>query len=133
MWRRLSPAITKVETTAQRIVSLSERISQTSALLRTRVDILTEAQNQQLLEKLTRGQELQLRLQRTVEGLSIAAISYYVVSLLLYLTKAGKAAGLPIHPELVTGVMIPVVLWTVWIITRRIHDKFLKFDSSADP
>ena len=133
MWRRLSPAITRVETTAKRIVSLSERISQTSALLRTRVDILTEAQNQQLLEKLSRGQELQLRLQRTVEGLSIAAISYYVVSLLLYATKAGKAAGLPIHPEMVTGVMIPIVLWAVWTITRRIHNKFLKLDSNADP
>lgn len=126
MGRRLSPAIATVESTAQRMVSLSERISQTSALLRTRVDILTEAQNQQLLEKLTLGQELQLRLQSTVEGLSIAAISYYVVSLLLYVAKAGKAAGLPIHPELTIGVMIPLVIWTVWYITRRIHDKFFK-------
>lgn len=128
MGRRLSPAIATVEATAQRMVSISERISQTSALLRTRVDILTEAQNQQLLEKLTLGQELQLRLQSTVEGLSIAAISYYVVSLLLYVAKAGKAAGLPIHPELIIGVMIPIVIWTVWYVTRRIHDKFFKLD-----
>ena len=126
MWHRLSPAIAKVEDTAQRMGSLSERISHTSALLRTQVNILTEAQNQQLLEKLTRGQELQLRLQRTVEGLSIAAISYYVVSLILYLTKAGKAAGLLVHPELVTGAMIPLVLLVVWRITRRIQNKFLK-------
>ena len=126
MWHRLSPAIAKVEDTAQRMGSLSERISHTSALLRTQVNILTEAQNQQLLEKLTRGQELQLRLQRTVEGLSIAAISYYVVSLILYLTKAGKAAGLLVHPELVTGAMIPLVLLVVWRITRRIQSKFLK-------
>ncbi|SFK38201.1 Uncharacterized membrane-anchored protein [Nitrosomonas aestuarii] len=128
MGRRLSPAIATVEATAQRMVSLSERISRTSDLLRTRVDIITEAQNQQLLAKLTRGQELQLRLQSTVEGLSIAAISYYVVSLVLYLAKAGKAAGLPIYPEMVAGVMIPVVLWAVWYITRRIHDKFLKLN-----
>jgi len=126
MWHRLSPAIAKVEDTAQRMGSLSERISHTSALLRTQVNILTEAQNQQLLEKLTHGQELQLRLQRTVEGLSIAAISYYVVSLILYLTKAGKAAGLLVHPELVTGVAIPLVLLVVWRITRRIQNKFLK-------
>ena len=126
MWHRLSPAIAKVEDTAQRMGSLSERISHTSALLRTQVNILTEAQNQQLLEKLTRGQELQLRLQRTVEGLSIAAISYYVVSLILYLTKAGKAAGLLVHPELVTGAMIPLVLLVVWRITRRIQNKLLQ-------
>jgi uncharacterized membrane-anchored protein len=123
MQRRLSPAMGTVAATAQRLASLSERISRASALLRTRVDIATEVQNQQLLEKLTRGQELQLRLQTTVEGLSIAAISYYVVSLLLYLGKAGKAAGLPLNPEILAGAFIPLVLWGAWRTTRRIHEK----------
>jgi uncharacterized membrane-anchored protein len=123
MQRRLSPAMATVAATAQRLASLSERVSRASALLRTRVDIVTEAQNQQLLEKLTKGQELQLRLQSTVEGLSIAAISYYVVSLILYIGKAGKEAGLPIKPELLAGALIPVVLWGVWRTTRKIHDK----------
>jgi uncharacterized membrane-anchored protein len=121
MQRRLSPAMATVAATAQRLASLSERVSRTSALLRTRVDIATEAQNQLLLEKLTRGQELQLRLQTTVEGLSIAAISYYVVSLLLYVVKAAKAAGAPLNPEIATGALIPLVLWGVWRTTRRIH------------
>ncbi|MGV8804191.1 MAG: DUF3422 family protein [Polaromonas sp.] len=123
MQRRLSPAMATVAATAQRLASLSERISRTSALLRTRVDIATEAQNQLLLEKLTRGQELQLRLQATVEGLSIAAISYYVISLLLYGGKAAKAAGAPINPEIAAGALIPLVLWAVWYTTRRIHEK----------
>jgi uncharacterized membrane-anchored protein len=123
MQRRLSPAMATVAATAQRLTSLSERVSRTSALLRTRVDIATEVQNQQLLEKLTRGQELQLRLQSTVEGLSIAAISYYVVSLLLYGGKALKAAGIPINPEMAAGALVPVVLWAVWRTTRRIHAK----------
>ena len=123
MQRRLSPAMATVAATAQRLRSLSERVARTSALLRTRVDIATEAQNQQLLEKLTRGQELQLRLQTTVEGLSIAAISYYVVSLLLYVVKAVKAAGVPLNVEVVTGALIPLVLWGVWRTTRRIHEK----------
>jgi len=121
--RRLSPAMATVDATSQRLVSLSERITRTSALLRTRVDIATEEQNRQLLEKLTRGQEMQLRLQTTVEGLSIAAISYYVVSLLLYVVKAVKAAGVPINAEVAAGVLIPIVLWGVWRTTRRIHAK----------
>lgn len=125
MQRRLSPAIATVAANAQRLVSLSQRIERAGALLRTRVDIATEAQNQQLLAKLTRGQELQLRLQGTVEGLSIAAISYYVVSLILYIGKAAKAAGLPIDPEIVTGALIPLVLWLVWSATRRIHRRLL--------
>ena len=107
--------------TGQRLASLSERISRASALLRTRVDIATEAQNQQLLAKLTRGQQLQLRLQTTVEGLSIAAISYYVVSLLYYGIKALKAGGVPVNAEVATGALMPLVLWAVWYTTRRIH------------
>lgn len=121
MQRRLSPAMATVAASGQRLSSLSERVSRTSALLRTRVDIATELQNRQLLEKLTRGQQLQLRLQSTVEGLSIAAISYYVISLLLYASKALKAAGAPINAEIATGVLIPLVLWAVWRTTRRIH------------
>jgi uncharacterized membrane-anchored protein len=123
MQRRLSPAMATVVATDQRLKSLSERVARTSDLLRTRVDIATEVQNQQLLAKLTRGQELQLRLQSTVEGLSIAAISYYVISLLLYGGKALKAAGLPINPELVVGALVPVVLWVVWRTTQKIHAK----------
>lgn len=124
--RRMSPAMATVAASEQRLTSLSERIARTSALLRTRVDIATEAQNQQLLAKLTRGQELQLHLQTTVEGLSIAAISYYVISLLLYLAKAGKAAGLPIQPEMAAGALVPLVLWVVWRTTRRIHARLNK-------
>ncbi|MDD2924739.1 DUF3422 family protein [Rhodoferax sp.] len=123
MQRRLSPAMATVAATAQRLASLSERVARTSDLLRTRVDIATEVQNQQLLEKLTRGQELQLRLQSTVEGLSIAAISYYVISLLLYGGKALKAAGVPINPEMAAGALVPVVLWAVWRTTQKIHAK----------
>ncbi|MDP3133363.1 MAG: DUF3422 domain-containing protein [Burkholderiaceae bacterium] len=123
MNRRLSPAMATVSATARRLSTLSERITRATALLRTRVDIATETQNQLLLEKLTKGQELQLRLQSTVEGLSIAAISYYVVSLLLYLGKAAKAAGAPINPEMAAGAAIPLVLWAVWRTTQRIHQK----------
>jgi uncharacterized membrane-anchored protein len=123
MQRRLSPAMATVASTAQRLSSLSQRIERAGALLRTRVDIATEAQNQQLLAKLTRGQELQLKLQSTVEGLSIAAISYYVISLLQYAAKAVQKAGVPIQPEVTAGLAIPLVLWAVWRTVRRIHDR----------
>jgi uncharacterized membrane-anchored protein len=129
MQRRLSPAMATVAATSQRLASLSERVARASALLRTRVDIATELQNQQLLAKLTRGQELQLHLQTTVEGLSIAAISYYVVSLLLYAAKALKGAGLPVNPEVAAGALVPLVLWGVWTATQRIHKSVSKLAS----
>ncbi len=128
MQRRLSPAMATVMATEKRLASLAERVSRTSALLRTRVDIATEAQNQVLLEKLTRGQQLQLRLQVTVEGLSMAAISYYVVSLLLYAFKGLKAYGVPIHPEIAVALLLPLVLWSVWRSRQRIHEKLHQAD-----
>lgn len=62
-----------------------------------------------------------MRLQSTVEGLSIAAIAYYVVSLLLYVAKAAKSAGATLNPELAAGALVPVVLWAVWRTVRSIH------------
>ena len=121
MQRRLAPAMATVNATSERLAALAQRVSRASALLRTRVEIAAEAQNQQLLEKLTRGQALQLRLQSTVEGLSIAAITYYVVSLCLYLGKALKAAGLNINPEMLAGFSTPLVLLVCWRMIQHIH------------
>ena len=125
MRRRLSPAIATVEATARRLASLSERIESAGALLRTRVDIAAESHSRQLLERLNRGQSLQLKLQSTVEGLSIAAISYYVVSLILYAGKAAKQAGWPLEPEIVAGSSIPAVVLAVAWLSRRIHRRLV--------
>lgn len=120
--RRLAPAMATVQATALRLGQVSTRLERASALLRTRVDIATEAQNQELLEQLARGQALQLRLQTTVEGLSIAAISYYVISLILYVAKGLKGAELlPWSPELLAGALVPAVVLGVWHLNRRIH------------
>jgi uncharacterized membrane-anchored protein len=65
--------------------------------------------------------ELQLHLQETVEGLSVAAITYYVVGLISYLAKAAKAINLPINPDLIIGVAIPVVAVLVALGVRQIR------------
>ncbi len=118
--RRLLPAMATVEATANRLGELSQRIDRAGDLLRTRVDITTEAQNQELLRSLGRGQRLQLRLQETVEGLSIAAITYYVVGLLGYGSKALKAAGLHVNTDLATGVTVPFAAAAVWWTLHRV-------------
>jgi uncharacterized membrane-anchored protein len=56
-----------------------------------------------------------------VEGLSIAAITYYVVSLTLYIGKAFKSAGLNINPEMLAGFSTPLILWVCWRMVQRIH------------
>jgi uncharacterized membrane-anchored protein len=121
MQRRLAPAIATVNATSVRLSALAERVARANDLLRTRVDIATEIHNQQLLEKLTKGQATQLRLQTTVEGLSIAAISYYVVSLTMYLGKAFQAYGFNVSPEMLAGFSTPLVLFLCWRMVQKIH------------
>ncbi len=119
MTRRFRPAVATCQTVSQRLHDLSERISQASGLLRTRVEIARERQNQDLLASMDRRARLQLRLQQTVEGLSVAAIAYYVAGLIGYGTKALEAAGLPLDPDLATGLSVPVVALAVYLALRR--------------
>ncbi len=121
MQRRLAPAMATVNATSDRLSALAERVARASHLLRTRVDIATETHNQQLLEQLTKGQATQLRLQTTVEGLSIAAISYYVVSLTFYIGKALEAYGVKISTEMLAGFSTPIVLFVCWRMVQKIH------------
>lgn len=119
MARRFKPAVATVQTAAQRLQVLSERVAQASNLLSTRVDIASERQNQALLASMDRRAKLQLRLQQTVEGLSVAAIVYYVAGLVGYLAKAAKQAGLPVQPDLAVGVAIPIVAVAALAAVRK--------------
>lgn len=109
MQRRLAPAMSTCESVARRQAELSERVARASDLLRTRVDIAREMQNQELLASMDRRARLQLRLQETVEGLSVAAITYYLVGLVGYAAKALKSAGYAIDPDIAMGLSIPLV------------------------
>lgn len=121
MERRLAPAMRTCQNIGDRLEVLSKRVARANNLLRTRVDILLEAQNRDLLASMDRRVKLQLRLQQTVEGLSVAAITYYAVGLLGYLFKALKDTGLPINDRVATGIAVPVVLGAIWISMRRIR------------
>ncbi len=122
--RRLAPAMATCEAVAARLEARSDRVSRASQLLRTRIDIALEAQNGELLRSMDRRARLQLRLQQTVEGLSVAAISYYLVGLVGYAAKAIKATGVALDADLVTGLSIPVVVglvgFGVWRLRRLV-------------
>ncbi len=120
--RRLGPAMRTCQALETRQDMLSEKLARATTLLRTRVDVDLEQQNRSLLESMNRRARVQLRLQQTVEGLSVAAISYYVIGLLSYLAKGVKTAGVPMPgPELTTGLAVPVVVVGIWLIVRRIR------------
>ena len=132
MARRFTPAVATCASTEQRLRQLSERVAQASALLSTRVNIARERQNQQLLESMNRRAQLQLRLQQTVEVLSVAAIVYYVAGLVGYVAKALQAGGVPVYPEIAVGIAIPVVAVAVIWVLRRAHRRIFRGDGHDD-
>jgi uncharacterized membrane-anchored protein len=122
MERRLAPAMNTCIATAARLRALAERIASVTQLLSTKVDIALEQQNQAVLASMDRRAKLQLRLQQTVEGLSVAAVTYYIVGLIGYAAKALKSAGLSLNPELAMGLSIPAVAGLVAYSVHRVRD-----------
>jgi uncharacterized membrane-anchored protein len=119
--RRLTPAMRTCDAVRERLATLSRRVTRAGQLLRTRVDIQVEGQNRDVLASMNRRAKLQLRLQETVEGLSLAAITYYAVGLVHYGLEGLAATGwhLPVH--LVTGLSVPVIAAAVFLIVRRVR------------
>jgi uncharacterized membrane-anchored protein len=121
MMRRYDPAMRTVKSSEARLKALAERATRAAELLRTRVDVERSGQNQKLLESMDRRADLQLRLQRTVEGLSVVAISYYAVSLASYaLYPLTEHYGL--SKGMATAILTPLVIAGVWLMVRRIRN-----------
>lgn len=122
MMRRYEPAMRTVKSTERRLGSMAARAIRASELLRTRVDVERSAQNQQILASMDRRSDLQLRLQHTVEGLSVVAISYYAVSLATYLLYP-LADTLGLAKGVLTAVITLPVVGLVWLMLRRLRSR----------
>lgn len=122
--RRFTPAMATCQAVADRIKSLAERSERASNLLRTRVDIALEAQNQKLLQSMEKRGHQQLRLQQTVEGLSVVAISYYLIGILSKLIE-GFGSYAHTDTKLVSLLIIPLVVLIVWYGVRRLRKHIL--------
>lgn len=129
MTRRYRPAMRSCWATIDRLDSLMQRAERAANLLRTRVDVSLEAQNQELLRSMDRRARLQLRLQQTVEGLSVVAISYYAVSLAGYvLAPLAKAIGST--ETMAKAVVALPIIAAVWFMIRRIRHHV---EANAEP
>jgi uncharacterized membrane-anchored protein len=125
MQRRLLPAMNTCEAISRRQEELSARVARNSQLLRTRVDIELERQNQELLGQMNSRARLQLRLQETVEGLSVVVLTYYGSQLVQYLAKGTKELH-HLNTDVITAVSIPVIAGLVAWGTRRMRRKLAK-------
>ncbi len=123
MLRRYDPAMRTVKSAEARLNAMIERATRAGDLLRTRVDVARQAQNQKLLESMDHRADLQMKLQHTVEGLSVVAISYYAVSLAGYAVYP-LAKRLGLSKELALAGLTPLVILAVWAMVRRIRKGF---------
>ena len=128
MDRRFAPAMRTCASVADRLERLSQRVTRASTLLRTRVDIALEDQSQGLLASVERSARRQLGLQQTVEGLSVAAISYYVLGLLSYAMTAIEKINPAFPAKLLTGAAIPFIILVVWLGIHRLRRRYMQDD-----
>lgn len=124
--RRLAPAMSTLDAVSDRLESMSEHLARVTQLLSTRVALTQQQDNRKLLAAMARRAKIQLRLQRTVEGLSIAAITYYLVGLIAYFAKGTEVLGLPLDAAIITAAAVPLVALTLILGLRRVRGGFGK-------
>jgi uncharacterized membrane-anchored protein len=119
MMRRFDPAMRTCTSAQKRLRDISMRAARATDLLATRVTVRTNEQNRAVLHQMDKRAQLQMRLQETVEGLSVVAISYYAVNLATYLlVPLVKRLGFEKY-QLTAALILPVIL-LVWLMIRQI-------------
>ena len=122
--RRFRPGFSTCQSVRSRMNDLSVRVNRSSSLLRTRVDLILESQNQDSLRSMDRRAGLQLRMQQTVEGLSIIAMTYYTLGLLAYLLKGIPVESMAISSGIILAAATPVIFGSAWLSIYRIRKRF---------
>ncbi|WP_245412044.1 DUF3422 family protein [Methylocella silvestris] len=121
--RRLTPAIRTVGAIEARQDTLSQKLARAAQLLRTRVEVELESQNQNLLRTMNERVRMQLRLQQTVEGLSVAAITYYISSIVHLMLEGAHQQEHELNPALATAIAVPFIAGFVWWNVRRLRER----------
>ena len=114
---RLAPAIKTIAAFDRRISDVSSTLSDAMALARTRLEQTSQEYNQALLVSMEKRARQQVHLGQAVEGLSVAAISYYVVGLIGILIKS--LPHFAVSAGLMQAVSVPIVVALVWLNVRR--------------
>jgi uncharacterized membrane-anchored protein len=123
--RRFRPAMNTCIATTERIARLEQGTEQLASLLRARVDTHIENQNAQLLRSMERSISSQVRLQRLVEGLSVIALSYYLLSLIKFALYAVPVSVTQVSHEFIIGVLVIPVLAGVWYAMHLLKKRLL--------
>lgn len=115
---RVRPAIRTMLATEKRLDSATLKITRAVSMLDARNGLELEIQNSEILATILQTSKSQFRLQKTVEGLSTIAISYYLLGII------GYAITAPLHAmnwskEWALSLIAPIVLLGVFWLSRR--------------
>jgi uncharacterized membrane-anchored protein len=125
--RRFIPAFHTCMSVVKRKEDLSKRISRTTELLNSRLQLSLELQNQRLLASMDKRSALQLRLQQTVEGLSVVAMTYYSMNLIkLLMEPLPVEQYLLMSKTMALAIMTPFVFTGALMLVKRIRNKLEK-------
>ena len=124
--RRLQPAIRTSEAFSRRLESLAIRAQRADNLVRTQIEMGVQIQNKDLLESMELRARAQLRLQETVESLSIVAITYYIVGLLSTLVDPISFDKFLISKTVFLALCVPIILILIWFIAKMVRKKIKK-------
>ena len=111
---------TKHLTEEKRLTDLGTKVQRSIELLDATITVSIQTQNQEVLDTISRTAQSQYRLQETVEGLSIIAISYYALGILGYIAE-GLHEVLPIDKPVLLTILAPIVVLVVFFSIRRLR------------
>ncbi len=121
--RRLTPAVRTCESFSHRLDGLSQGASWVSSLMQTRIETKLTRQNTELLQSMNRRARMQLRLQHTIEGLSVFAVTYYLIGILGYVADGLFPRLGWLDATALKGIAAPIVLALCWYIVRRMRTR----------
>lgn len=117
---RVDPALQTCLALEKRLTTLTEKIERAIELLNVRIGLDLQIQNKEVLQTIASTAQSQFRLQATVEGLSVIAISYYAIGILSYVL-AGPLETARFDKPLALSITAPLVVLLVWWAIRRIR------------
>lgn len=117
---RVDPGLATCAAMEKRLAVVSDKIERAIGLLDVRIGVDMQVQNAAVLDSIAQTARSQFLLQRTVEGLSTIAISYYLLGILSYLL-AGPLEELHWEKTMTLSIAAPFVVLAVWLMARAVR------------
>jgi uncharacterized membrane-anchored protein len=122
---RVEPGLATCAAMEKRLSVLAEKIERAIGMLNVRIGVDMQLQNGAVLDSIAKTARSQFLLQRTVEGLSVIAISYYLLGIIGY-AMAGPLTVLHWDKTMSLSIAAPFVLLFVWVMVRAIRKSHSK-------